>query len=102
MRFKVINYYDVFSEKLMNIEQEFINKSHHSFLKPYLIEHFLYYGRNSSAFPNDYSSIIKDVTLLSIIESTKVNFKWKIELTKSCLNKVIELLNDLQILTKKE
>jgi hypothetical protein len=86
----------------MNIEQEFINNSHHSYLKPYLIEHFLYYGRNSSAFPNDYSSLIKDVKLLSIIKSTKVNFEWKIELTKNCLNKAKELLNDLQVLTKKQ
>ena len=102
LRFKVINYYDVFSHRLMNIEHQFINTAHHKYLKPYLIEHFLYYGRNSSAFPNDYSGIIKDVKLFSIIESTKANFKWKIELTKNCLNKAKELLNDLQILTKKQ
>ena len=102
LRFKVINYYDVFSHRLMNIEHQFINTAHHTYLKPYLIEHFLYYGRNSSAFPNDYSSLIKDVKLLSIIESTKVNLEWKIDLTKHCLNKANELLNDLQVLTKKQ
>jgi len=100
LRFKVINYYDVNSHRLMNIEHQFINTAHHTYLKPYLIEHFLYHGRNSSASPNDYPSIIKDVKLLSIIKSSKVNFEWKIELTKNCLSKAKELLNDLQVLTK--
>ncbi len=101
LRFKVINYYDVFSDRLMNIEHQFINTAHHKYLKPYLIEHFLYYGRNSPALPNDYSGLLKDVKLLSIIESTKVNLEWKIELSKNCLNKAKELLNDLHTLTKK-
>ena len=101
LRFKVINYYDLHSNELKNIEKEFINNAHHSYIKPYLIEHFLYYGRNSKAFPNDYSSILNDKKLLSIIESTKVNYVWKFELTKNCLNKAKELLSDLQILTKK-
>jgi hypothetical protein len=92
LRFLIVEYYDHTSKVLVNVENEFINKNENLFIKPFMIRNFDYASMFKPAYPNDYEALLKNPEFKSIVSTKIEHYKWKMQLSKDCKKKAIEII----------